>query len=161
MCGLGSLVSEGHLLFPKARTPRTPRFIYATQDSDGWCVSEQTSEHDHMTQNIGHKAYSLHYILPPLSLVHSREGEPNILDKTSHNTLLWTPVIRVLSISFIAMCLCLLVFMFITWYFTFISSVLQSPLRLAFWRRNGQITISNQGKRHTIERQPNRYVNKT
>ena len=32
LCDLGSLVSEGHLLFPKARTPRTPRFIYATQD---------------------------------------------------------------------------------------------------------------------------------
>ena len=25
LCGLGSLVSEGHLLFPKARTPTTPR----------------------------------------------------------------------------------------------------------------------------------------
>ena len=35
LCGLGSLVSEGHLLFPKARVPRTPRFIYATQDSKG------------------------------------------------------------------------------------------------------------------------------
>ena len=48
LCGLGSLVSEGHLLFPKARAPTTPRFIYATQDSDGRSVSEQTSEHDHM-----------------------------------------------------------------------------------------------------------------
>ena len=35
LCGLGSLVSEGHLLFPKARALTTPRFIYATQDSDG------------------------------------------------------------------------------------------------------------------------------
>ena len=33
LCGLGSLVFEGHFLFPKARAPRTPRFIYATQDS--------------------------------------------------------------------------------------------------------------------------------
>ena len=48
LCGLGSLVSEGHLLFPKARTPRTPRFIYATQDSDGQHISEQTLDHDHM-----------------------------------------------------------------------------------------------------------------
>ena len=31
LCGLGSLVSEWHLLFPKARTPTTPRLIYATQ----------------------------------------------------------------------------------------------------------------------------------
>ena len=48
LCGLGSLVSEWHLLFPKTRGPRTPRFIYATQDSDGRCISERTPEHDHM-----------------------------------------------------------------------------------------------------------------
>ena len=41
LCGPGSLVSEGHLLFPKARTPTTPRFIYTTQDSKGRCASEQ------------------------------------------------------------------------------------------------------------------------
>ena len=28
LCGLRSLVSEWHLLFPKAQTPTTPRFIY-------------------------------------------------------------------------------------------------------------------------------------
>ena len=50
LCGLGSLVSEGHLLFPKARAPRTPCFIYAAQDSDGRRVSEWAAEHDHMTQ---------------------------------------------------------------------------------------------------------------
>ena len=49
LCGLGSLVSEGHLLFPKARTPRTPRFIYATQDSDGQRFFERVAEHDHLT----------------------------------------------------------------------------------------------------------------
>ena len=52
LCGPGSLVSEGHLLFPKARTPRTPRFIYATQDSDGRCVSEWTAEHDHLIRAL-------------------------------------------------------------------------------------------------------------
>ena len=60
--------SERHLLFPKARTPTTSRFIYTTQDSEGQSVSERTHEHnhmkrtlrsntglryDHMTQNIG------------------------------------------------------------------------------------------------------------
>ena len=48
LCGLGFLVSEGHLPSPKARTPRTPRFIYATQDSDGRRVSERAAEHDHL-----------------------------------------------------------------------------------------------------------------
>ena len=52
LCGLGSLVSEGHLLFPKARTPRTPRFIYTTQDSDGLQVSEQTIKHDHLIRAL-------------------------------------------------------------------------------------------------------------
>ena len=52
LCGLGSLVSEGHFLFPKARTPRTPRFIYATQDSDGRRVSEWAAEHDHMIRAL-------------------------------------------------------------------------------------------------------------
>ena len=71
----GSLVSEVHFLFPKARDPTTPRFIYATQGSDGRRVSEWVAEHDHlirapytiliqydhMTQNLGHKAYSLYH----------------------------------------------------------------------------------------------------
>ena len=48
LCGLGSLVSEGHLLFPKARAPSTPRFIYTTQDSNRRRVSEWAAEHDHM-----------------------------------------------------------------------------------------------------------------
>ena len=48
LCGLGSLVSERHLLFPKARTPRTSRLIYTTQVSEGQGVSEWTSEHDHI-----------------------------------------------------------------------------------------------------------------
>ena len=52
LCGLGSLVSEGHLLFPKARTPTTPRFIYATQDSDGRRVSERASKHDHLIRAL-------------------------------------------------------------------------------------------------------------
>ena len=47
-CGLRSLVSEGHLPSPKARTPTTPRFIYTTQDSDGRRVSERAAEHDHL-----------------------------------------------------------------------------------------------------------------
>ena len=50
LCGLGSLVSEGHLLFPKARAPSTPRFVYTTQDSDGQQVSEQTIKRDHMVR---------------------------------------------------------------------------------------------------------------
>ena len=50
LCGLGSLVSEGHLLFPKARTPTTPRFIYATQDSEVRRVSERTSTHNHIVR---------------------------------------------------------------------------------------------------------------
>ena len=50
--GLGSLVSEWHFLFPKARTPRTPRFIYATQDSDRRRVSEWAAEHDHMIREL-------------------------------------------------------------------------------------------------------------
>ena len=50
LCGLGSLVSEGHLFFPKARTPTIPRFIYATQDSDGRRISAWAAEHDHMIQ---------------------------------------------------------------------------------------------------------------
>ena len=52
LCGLGSLVSEGHLLFPKARAPRTPRFIYATQDSDGRRVSEWAAEHNHIVRTL-------------------------------------------------------------------------------------------------------------
>ena len=52
LCGLGSLVSERHLLFPKARTPTTSRFIYATQDSEGQRISERTSEHDHMKRTL-------------------------------------------------------------------------------------------------------------
>ena len=48
LCGLGSLVSEGHLFFPKVRAPTTPRFIYTTQDSDGRRVSERVAEHDHL-----------------------------------------------------------------------------------------------------------------
>ena len=52
LCGLGSLVSEGHLLFPKARAPTTPRFIYATQDSDGRRVSEPAAEHDHIARTL-------------------------------------------------------------------------------------------------------------
>ena len=48
LCDLGSLVSERHLLFPKARTPTTSRFIYATQVFEGQGVSERTSKHDHM-----------------------------------------------------------------------------------------------------------------
>ena len=42
-------VSEWHLLFPKARTPTTSRFIYTTQVFEGRSVSERTSKHDHMT----------------------------------------------------------------------------------------------------------------
>ena len=48
LCGLGSLVSERLLLFPKARAPTTSRFIYATQVSEGQGVSERAHEHDHM-----------------------------------------------------------------------------------------------------------------
>ena len=40
LCGLGSLVSERHLLFPKARAPTTSRFIYATHVSEGQGVSK-------------------------------------------------------------------------------------------------------------------------
>ena len=50
LCGLGSLVSEGHLLFPKIRTPTTPRFIYATRDSDGQRISKWTFEYANMVQ---------------------------------------------------------------------------------------------------------------
>ena len=46
------LVSEGHLLFPKARAPRTPCFIYAAQDSDGRRVSEWAAEHDHLIRAL-------------------------------------------------------------------------------------------------------------
>ena len=52
LCGLGSLVSEGHLLFPKARAPTTPRFIYTTQDSDGRRVSERTSTDNHIVRTL-------------------------------------------------------------------------------------------------------------
>ena len=52
LCGLGSLVSERHLLFPKARTPTTSRFIYTTQVSEGQSDSEQTHEHDHMKRTL-------------------------------------------------------------------------------------------------------------
>ena len=48
LCGLGYLVSEWHLLFPKARDPTTSRFIYTTQVSEGQSVPDRTSEHDHM-----------------------------------------------------------------------------------------------------------------
>ena len=48
LCRLGSLVSELHLLFPKARAPTTSRFIYTTQVSEGKGVSEWTHEHDYM-----------------------------------------------------------------------------------------------------------------
>ena len=48
LCGLGSPVFEGHFLFPKARAPTTPCFIYATQDSDGQHVSKWVAEHDHL-----------------------------------------------------------------------------------------------------------------
>ena len=52
LCGLGSLVSKWHFLFPKARTPTTPRFIYTTQDSDGRRVSEWATEHDHLIRAL-------------------------------------------------------------------------------------------------------------
>ena len=52
LCGLGSAVSEGHLLFPKARAPTTPRFIYTTQDSDGRRVSQWVAEHDHTVRTL-------------------------------------------------------------------------------------------------------------
>ena len=68
LCGLGSLVSEGHLFFPKARTPTTPRFIYTTQDSDEQCISKDNksieswyklsmwhiASNDYVTQIISH-----------------------------------------------------------------------------------------------------------
>ena len=52
LCGLGSLVSKWHFLFPKARTPTTPRFIYTTQDSDGRRGSEWATEHDHLIRAL-------------------------------------------------------------------------------------------------------------
>ena len=52
LCGLGSLVSECHLLFPKARAPTTSRFIYTTQVSEGQGVPKRTSEHDHMKRAL-------------------------------------------------------------------------------------------------------------
>ena len=52
LCGLGSLVSEGHFLFRKARTPTTSLFIYATQDSDGRRVSKRTSTHNHIVRAL-------------------------------------------------------------------------------------------------------------
>ena len=77
LCGLGSLVSERHLLFPKARDPTTSRFIYATQDSEGQGVPERTHEHDHMKRTLRSNT-GLQYdhmtqnIAPIISLLHHK-----------------------------------------------------------------------------------------